>query len=130
MGEGPAPPLIPVVASSTPYSLLPRLLPSRPELELALVWTSNKLLVELNLFANSVKESRLTLVLLLLFSFGSVAAFKLLLLLPLLPLSLRLGIVVVEIEREGRAREFGLLFLWCEGVVPVRGRRPPLLEWP
>jgi len=129
MGEGPAPPLIPVVASSTPYSLLPRLLPSRPELELALVWTSNRLLVELNLFANSVKESRLTLVLLLLFSFGSVPAFKLLLLLPLLPL-LRLGIVVVEKEREGRAREFGLLFLWCEGVVPVRGRRPPSLEWP
>jgi hypothetical protein len=127
----PPPPLIPKRSSllspisSTPYSELPLLLPSLPELELALVCTRSKLLVELSLFANSEKLSRLTLVLLRLFTLASVVCNE-------LPLSLKFGTAVVDIEREGKASEFGRLPPFREDVVPVRGRRVVLgggLPW-
>ena len=105
---------------------MPARWPSRPELEDAfvLLWTKSKELVLLNRFANSVKLSLFTLVELLLFSFP---AAKLPFPLELEEVSFKVGIVVAEIEREGRAREFGLLFLLCCCVtvfVPVRGRSP------
>jgi hypothetical protein len=113
--------LLLAIFSSSPYSELPLLDPSLPELELAFVWTRSRLLVELNLFANSWKESLLTLVLLLLFSFGSRSgAAK--------PESLREGMVVAEIDLEGSARELGRELRWEEEFVPVRGRSPPPLE--
>jgi hypothetical protein len=108
---------------STPYSLLVLRLPSIPELELAFVCTSSRLLVELSLLANSWKLRRLTLVLLLLFSLSDELALRLL---PeLVPLSLRLGMVTAETERDGRARLLGRLVLFRDEVVPARGRRPP-----
>jgi len=120
----------PLRSSSTPNSELVRRLPSRPELELAFVWTRSRLLVELNRFANSVKLRRLTLVLLLRFrSFASrspVVKFPLLL---VEFMSFRVGTAAADTEREGRAREFGRL-LRFEEVVPVRGLRPPPLEEP
>jgi hypothetical protein len=101
-------------STSAPYSLLPLLLPSLPELEDAcvLLCTNSKELVELNRFANSVKLSLFTLVELCLFRFSfPVARFPFAL--ELEGMSFTLGIAVVEIEREGRAREFGRLFLLC-----------------
>ena len=121
----PPPPLSPNLSlscSSTPYSLLPLLEPSLPELLELLVCTSSRLLVELNLFANSENERRLTLVLLLRFNFSSVPAWR------LFP-SLRLGTAVVDIEREGKAIEFGRLPPLREEVVPVRGRRVFGVPW-
>jgi len=114
------PPLKPSLSSarpsSTPYSLLPRRLPSRPLLLLALVWTSSRLLVELNLLANSEKLNLLTLVLLLLLIFASVPVCSEL-------LSLKLGTAVVEIDLEGSAMELGREPPVRDEVVPVRGRR-------
>ena len=121
----------PCSSASTPYSLLPLLLPSLPEFEDAFVFlcTKSKELVLLSLFANSVKLSRFTLVELRLCKFSFPTA-RFPFVLELEEVSFRLGIAVVEIEREGRAREFGRLFLLCCCVtvlVPVRGRSPPEL---
>ena len=116
--------------SSTPYSLLPRPLPSRPEVELLFVWTRRRLDVLLKRLAKSVKLRRLTDVLLRLLSLASVLPARRVLL--LLSLSRRVGTAVLDMERDGNARELGRLPLgrgW-DGVVPVRGRRPLDPEFP
>ena len=89
------------------------------------VCTSSRLLVELRRFANSVKLSRLTLVLLLRFTAKSPAVR-----LPLLVLAVSssdMGTLFADTERYGSPMELEQL-LRCEGPVPLRGRRPPPLE--